>query len=90
MGLCYVGERVVAEPYDDGELTVSNLHVARRGDHKTYEILSHEVNGLTDRLNLMAKEAEVENTYILQEIENKLSNEDTQKWLEYMGDQVDE
>ena len=69
---------------------IRNLHVVKKGDHKTFEILSREVNGFRDRLNLMSKEAEVENTYILQEIENKLNNEDKQKWLEYMGNKVDE
>ena len=57
---------------------------------KAFENLSREVNGFKDRLTLMGKGEETENLYILQEIEIKLNNEDKQKWLEHMGDKIND
>ena len=38
---------------------------------KSFEKLAHEANTFAARLRLMGKEGDVENTYILQEIEGK-------------------
>ena len=69
---------------------IRRLGLVRKGDHKTFEKLSREVNGFKDRLTTMGKANEVENTYVLQEIEGKLCHEDKQKWLESMGSNIDD
>ena len=58
------------------------LSVTRRGDFRTFESLSLKVNDFHDRLLLMNKASEVENSYILKEIESKLCPDDYQRWLE--------
>ena len=69
---------------------IRRLSIVRKGDYKAFENLSREVNGFRRRLHLMGKEDEVENTYVLQEIEGKLNQEDKQKWLESKGLLIDE
>ena len=73
-------------PIDD----IRRLSFSQKGDHKSFEKLSGEVNGFKDRVRTMGKAEEAENTYALQEIERKLNNEDKQKWLEYMGVRIDD
>ena len=68
---------------------VKSLAVTRRGDFSSFENLELKVNDFHDRLVLMKKEAEVENSYILKELEEKLCSDGLQKWLESTGDAVD-
>ena len=68
---------------------VKSLQIVRRGDFRAFEQLSLKVDEFHDRLKLMGKENDVENGYVLKEIESKLNYEDAQKWLESSGDQVD-
>ena len=69
---------------------VKSLQIVRKGDFKSFEQLSLKVDEFYDRLKLMGKEDDVENSYVLKEIESKLCYEDMQKWLESMGENVDE
>ena len=55
------------------------LNVVRKGDTVSFVNLSHEINKFRDRLTDMGKANEVENSYVLQEIESKLNNEDKHK-----------
>ena len=68
---------------------VRSLPPVRKGDFKGFEKLAYETNKFRNRLLEMGHEAEVENTYILKEIESKLNYDDLQKWLESTGDNVD-
>ena len=68
---------------------VKGLSITRRGDLRTFENLSLRVNEFHDRLVLMGKESECENSYILKEIEGKLCPDDYHKWLESRGSGVD-
>ena len=68
---------------------VKSLQVVRRNDFRGFEQLSLKVGEFYDRLVLMGKENDVENSYVLKEIENKLSYDDALRWLESRGDQVD-
>ena len=63
--------------------------MVRKGDFKAFEHLSVRVNEFYDRLKMMGRKNESENSYILKEIESKLNYEDQQKWLESQGDNVD-
>ena len=69
---------------------IKMLPVTRKGDFKEFEQLSLQVNDFHDRLVLMGRERDAENSYILKEIESKLNFEDFQRWLESQGDEVDE
>ena len=69
---------------------VKSLPYVRKGDFKGFEKLSYEANKFRNRLIEMGEEAQVENTYILKEIESKLNYDDLQKWLESTGDVVNE
>ena len=69
---------------------LKSLPVVKRGDVNAFEKLSYEANAFRDRLQEMGLEAESENTYILKELESKLHTEDFHKWLEYMGNQVNQ
>ena len=69
---------------------IKGLSVTRRGDLQSFETLSLHVNEFHDRLVLMGKESEVENSYILKEVESKLCPDDYQKWLESRDSKVDE
>ena len=66
---------------------VRELNIAKT--FKSFEKLAHEANTFAARLRLMGKEGDVENTYILQEIEGKLNQEDKQRWLESTGEGID-
>ena len=68
---------------------IKALSVVRKGDFRSFEQLTFQVNDFNDRLNLMGLQREAENSYVLKEIESKLNQEDTQKWLESLGDRVD-
>ena len=68
---------------------IRSLHVVRKGDFKAFEQLSGHVNEFHDRLMMMGRKNDAENSYILKEIESKLNGEDQQKWLESQGDDVD-
>ena len=62
----------------------------RKGDFRGFERLTYEANNYRDRLLEMGCGAESENSYVLKELESKLCTEDIQKWLESMGDRMDE
>ena len=64
---------------------IRSLGIVKRNDSKSFDNLSREANNFQDRLRIMGKDSDAENTYVLQEIENKLNPEDKQKWLEYMA-----
>ena len=66
------------------------LSITRRGDLRSFENLSLRANEFHDRLVLMGKVNDVENSYILKEVEGKLCSEDYHKWLESRGDKVDD
>ena len=68
---------------------IKSLSVVNKNDVNGFENLSLKVNDFKDRLVLMGKDSEAENSYILREIERKLCTDDLQKWLESQGDQVD-
>ena len=57
------------------------------GDFETFEIL--EVNEFYEKLVLMGKREDAENSYVLKEIESKFNTNDYQKCLEYCGDGID-
>ena len=65
------------------------LRIVRRGDFDAFEILSMKVNEFYEKLVLMGKREDTENSYVLKEIESKFNTEDYQKWLEYCGDRID-
>ena len=69
---------------------VRQIPVLRKGDFNAFENLSLKVNDFHDRLILMGKRDEVENGYILKEIESKLHVSDLEKWLESEGERVDD
>ena len=68
---------------------VRSMQMVRKGDHRAFEKLSREVNGFRERLYILGKGQDVENTYVLQEIEGKMNNEDKHKWYEHMGENID-
>ena len=68
---------------------IKALPIVRKGDFKAFEQLTFQVNDFHDRLKLMGLEREAENSYILKEIECKLNQEDSQKWLESLGNRID-
>ena len=68
---------------------IKSLPIVRKGDFRTFEQLSLRVNDFHDRLILMGRVDDAENSYVLKEIESKLNNEDVQRWLESCGDNVD-
>ena len=49
---------------------------------KFFERFSFQVNNFRDRLMEMGLINEIENTYVLHEIEGKMNNADLEKWLE--------
>ena len=53
----------------------------KKGDYKSFEKLACEVNGFKDRLLLLGKDADIDNTYVLQEIESKMSHDDQQNGM---------
>ena len=55
---------------------MKSLHMVRVGDFKAFEQLSGRVNDFHDRLNMMGRKNEAENSYILKEIESKRNYED--------------
>ena len=69
---------------------VKSIQIVRRNDFRAFEQLSLKVDEFYDRLTLMGKTNDVENSYVLKEIESKLCYEDMQRWLESLGNQVDE
>ena len=69
---------------------VKSVPAVRRGDFVAFEKVSMLVNDFHDKLVLMGKDKEVENSYILKEVESKLCSEDLQRWLESEGDHVDD
>ena len=68
---------------------IKTIPVVRKGDFKGFEQLTFQVNYFRDRLCLMGLEKEADNSYILREIENKLNQNDMQKWLESTWKRVD-
>ena len=68
---------------------IRRLQFVKRGDFVAFENLSFEVRNFKDRLIEMEMESEVENSYILHEIESKLNGDDLQKWFESLDDAVD-
>jgi hypothetical protein len=58
---------------------IKSLHIVRKGDFKSFEQLSNRVNEFHDRLKLMGRNNDAENSYILKEVESKLNYEDQQK-----------
>ena len=69
---------------------IRSLPVVKDGYFKEFEQFSFMVSNFCDRLKEMGLEREVENSYIMHEIEMKMSKRDLQKWLESRGDHVDE
>lgn len=65
------------------------LHIVRKNDFKGFENLSCRVNEFHDRLTIMNRQNDAENSYILKEIEGKLCYERHQKLLESQADEVD-
>ena len=57
---------------------IRKLKIVKKNDFKAFEGLSRGANNFMDRLDLMGKSGDAENTYVLQELESKLSNEDNQ------------
>ena len=57
---------------------IKSLHTVRRGDFRAFEQFSLKVDEFYDRLKLMGKASDVENSYVLKELESKLNTEDTQ------------
>ena len=68
---------------------IKSLYNVRKGDFNSFKLLSWRVNEFHERLKLMARQNDAENSYILREIESKLNYEDHQKWLESQRDNVD-
>ena len=68
---------------------IRSLKVIRRGDFMAFEELNLKVNEFHDKLQLMGKTEDAENSYVLKEIERKFNSEDYHKWLESRGDNVD-
>ena len=68
---------------------IKSCSLVRRGDFKAFEQFSLKVDEFYDRLKLMGKANDVENSYILRELESKLNPDDVQKWLESNGEYVD-
>ena len=68
---------------------IKSLPVVRKGDYKSFENLNFRVNDFHERLIMMGRREDAENSYILKEIESKLNSDDLQKWLESLGDNVD-
>ena len=65
---------------------VRMLPVVRRGDCNGFERLSFKVSNLRDRLIEMGLYDQVENSYVLQEIESKLGGDDLHKWFDSLKD----
>ena len=59
---------------------IKSLQVVRRGDFRAFEQLSLKVDEFYDRLMLMGKGRDAENSYVLREIESELNAEDLHKW----------
>ena len=57
------------------------LPVVRKDDIKAFEHICYRVNEFYERLVIMGRENDAENSYILKEIESKLNYDDHQKWL---------
>ena len=57
---------------------VKSIQLVRKGDFKSFEQLSLKVDEFYDRLKLMGKVDDVENSYGLKEIESKLCYDDMQ------------
>ena len=57
----------------------------KKDDFKAFEKFQYVVNEFKDRLKLVGRFNHAENSYVLQELESKLNNEDVQKWLESRG-----
>ena len=68
---------------------IKSLKVIRKWDFEAFKDLSMKVNDFYEKLMLMGKREDAENSYVLKEIESKFSTEDYQKWLESLGDDVD-
>ena len=69
---------------------IRSLNVVKSGDFRSFENLNIKVNEFYDKLTMMGRDRDVENSYILKEIESKFNRIDLQKWLESLGDNVDD
>ena len=67
---------------------IKSLPIVRREDFRGFEKLTIHVNDFHDRLNVMGRQGDAENSYVLREIEAKLNSDDLQRWLESCGDGV--
>lgn len=68
---------------------IRKIQFVRKGDFLAFENLSFKVRNFKDRLVEMEMETEVENSYILHELESKLNGDDLQRWLESLDTTVD-
>ena len=68
---------------------VRKLPTAAIGNFAAFEKLSFQVNNFSDRLIEMGLKEEVENSYVLHEIESKLNSPDLERWLESLQENVD-
>ena len=59
-------------------------------DFKAFENFSYQVNNFRDRLIKMKLTHEVENKYVLNELERKLCHNDLHKWLDSLKDDIDD
>lgn len=69
---------------------IKKLNMVKRGDFVSFENLSIKVNEFHEKLILMGKEHDAENSYVLKEIERKFNEDDYQRWLESCGDEIDQ
>ena len=61
----------------------------KESEFTAFENLSFKVNNFRDKLIEMGLQEEVENKYVLNEIEDKLCKDDLHKWLDSLGDEID-
>ena len=69
---------------------IKALPIVRNRDFKSFEILSFHVNDFHDRLRLMGLTNQADNSYVLKELEGKLNQDVLQKWLESLGNRVEQ
>ena len=67
---------------------IKSIPLVKSGDFIGFEKLSFRVNNFRDRLIEMGLINEVENSFVLNEIENKLDTPGLHKWLESLNHNV--
>lgn len=69
---------------------IRKLDIVKKGDHKSFQNLSREINSFRSRFRIMGMENELENAFVLQELECKLNYDDRQKWFESLNESIED